>query len=59
MSKKSDTKIITCTCTNKGQDELHGKGRRVANYTKGKRAPAGGYRCTVCSRVTDDSRPGF
>ena len=32
-----------CTCEHKGQDKLHGKGRRVHNETNN------GWRCTVCS----------
>lgn len=35
--------ISTCTCTHKGQDKIHGKGRRVHNKTNNE-----GYRCTVC-----------
>lgn len=34
--------IITCTCQHKGQDKIHGNGRRAYNKT------AKGFRCTVC-----------
>lgn len=37
--------IKACTCENKGQDRLHGKGRRVHNYCE----TSGHWRCTVCS----------
>ena len=39
--------IVKCTCTNAGQDKLHGVGNRVANKhkDKGNRMSA---RCTVC-----------
>lgn len=39
---KGDNMIATCTCTHKGQDELHGRGKRVFNLGKTS------YRCTVC-----------
>jgi predicted SprT family Zn-dependent metalloprotease len=42
------TKIITCTCENKGQDEMYGKHRRVGNQTK--KGDGSLYRCTVCGK---------
>ena len=41
--------IAPCTCKNKGQDELHGKGKRVMNVTTATRSQGTKvYRCTVC-----------
>lgn len=38
------TKVVPCNCKHEQQDELYGKGRRLANYS----AKQGEYRCTVC-----------
>ena len=40
--------IVNCSCPNKGQDELHGKNRRVANKFAAK--SGNGYRCSVCEK---------
>jgi len=46
-----NTKILSCTCANKFQDERYGAGLRVHNFaTKGLNGSAG-RRCTVCVRV--------
>ena len=42
------TEVIQCTCKSEFQDELYGKGMRLAN-TMGKDKPSG-YRCTVCGK---------
>lgn len=42
--------IATCDCNHPGQDELHGKGRRVFNVCKLGGA-FDGMRCTVCKVV--------
>ena len=39
------TSIRPCNCKNEGQDELHGKGRRVKNSTA-----SDSWRCTVCGQ---------
>lgn len=39
------TKIVRCNCKHVGQDQLHGRGRRVANSMTGK---TGYFKCTVC-----------
>ena len=39
--------IATCDCNHPGQDELHGKGKRVFNPC------VKGYRCTVCKAVKE------
>lgn len=44
----SQTKIVTCSCVHEFQDKKHGKQRRVANATKGKK-----FRCTVCGKEHD------
>jgi hypothetical protein len=49
--KSETTKVKNCTCSNKGQDELYGKGNRVFNRTSHsseKAGESGEYRCTVC-----------
>jgi len=47
------TKIITCNCnTGSGceyQDEVYGKGRRVANQNSNKLKPE--FKCTCCGKV--------
>ena len=43
--------ILRCTCENKGQDELHGKGMRVHNLALKGMNTAPGYRCTVCGKI--------
>ena len=40
----SEATIKVCSCDHKGQDSLHGKGRRVHNYC----GNSGHWRCTVC-----------
>lgn len=42
--------IRFCSCNHKGQDDLHGKGRRVFNKLKGKTSTDERYRCTVCGK---------
>lgn len=44
------TEIVNCICDHKGQDELHGKNRRVANLLDGGKSPKKTYKCTVCGR---------
>ncbi len=44
-----NTKIVNCTCTHAGQDELYGKGRRVANRAN-PTSNAPKFRCTVCGK---------
>lgn len=48
--------IVDCTCQHRLQDELHGKGKRVANQVHGKDTTglpsgAGAFRCTVCLKI--------
>lgn len=38
--------ILTCTCSNEGQDKLHGKKKRVFNRTR--KSDGKLFRCTVC-----------
>lgn len=38
--------IVKCVCKHEQQDNLHGKGKRVANETA-----KGEYRCTVCGAM--------
>ena len=40
------SKLVKCTCINETQDELYGKGNRMANEMR-----SGQLRCTVCSTV--------
>lgn len=43
-----NTKVLSCKCAHKHQDQLHGKDNRVFNKCK----PQGTqpvYRCTVCA----------
>ena len=44
------TKILTCSCNHKFQDETYGVNKRVHNVggTDGSK-----YKCTVCSRVRE------
>ena len=44
--------IISCNCRNPGQDDLYGKGCRLANACKPKLLQQGQhwYRCTVCGK---------
>ena len=47
--------ILKCSCYNKYQDELYGKGNRVYNYPC-KNKNTGRYtdaRCTVCDNMQD------
>lgn len=46
-SKKSNSgsKISSCKCENKYQDEKHGNGMRVFNFCEK------GARCTVCGTI--------
>lgn len=44
-TKKNGGCVRSCTCSNPGQDNLHGKGNRVFSRC------AKGWRCTVCSKV--------
>jgi len=50
--KKSEsaqrTKVTSCSCENKSQDEMYGKGNRVFNKAGGKGAVK--WRCTVCGK---------
>lgn len=40
--------IIACTCKHAAQDRLHGRGRRVMNWSpEGKK---NSYGCTVCGK---------
>ena len=39
--------IVACQCESEYQDKRYGKGKRVANPTKGHEE----YRCTVCERI--------
>lgn len=41
------TKIVKCTCQHEQQDNMYGKGNRVANST----SKANQYRCTVCKTL--------
>lgn len=43
--------IGKCLCNHKGQDELHGPGRRVLNVVPHKDKPDE-FRCTVCGNTT-------
>lgn len=40
------SKIVKCNCVNDTQDELYGKGNRLANETR-----TGQCRCTVCGTL--------
>lgn len=40
-------KIVTCSCTNKYQDNKYGKNRRVCNTV----SKENNARCTVCGNV--------
>lgn len=40
--------IRSCTCSHKGQDALHGAGKRVFNLCPAKDRQSPTYRCTVC-----------
>lgn len=40
--------ILSCGCDHKGQDALHGQGRRVFNLTTKGQAGQKVFRCTVC-----------
>lgn len=42
------TKVISCNCRHKAQDEIYGVGRRVMNETKQAKGDRPTYRCTVC-----------
>ena len=42
------TKVMTCTCSHKDQDELHGNGNRVHN--RGIKSNIHFWRCTVCRK---------
>ena len=42
------TEIIQCNCKSEFQDEIYGKGMRLANIA-GKDKPSA-YHCTVCGR---------
>lgn len=44
----SGSKILTCTCKNNYQDEVHGKQKRVFNHAPSKGAKPNRYRCTSC-----------
>ncbi len=50
---KQGTAKVKCTCEHKTQDEMYGKGVRIANATAKQDDKAGtaDVRCTVCSRV--------
>lgn len=47
-------KIAHCTCSNRGQDRLYGKGQRLHNFCakQSKALHSDKYRCTVCGRVS-------
>lgn len=42
------TKVLTCTCVHKFQDERYGTGRRVHNPVE--KSSTDMWRCTVCSK---------
>lgn len=42
------TKILSCTCIHRIQDEICGKGRRVHNFAPSLYSGNEGWRCTVC-----------
>ena len=44
--------IIKCTCSHAGQDELYGKGMRLANSCKEKAGGQCEWRCSVCKKET-------
>lgn len=46
------TTISQCSCKHEYQDKKHGQGNRVKNPCK-KGSTGAGYRCTVCSNVSD------
>ena len=50
----AESKILTCTCSHAGQDEMYGKGRRLFNPT-GKNQTSDNYRCTICGKETGTS----
>lgn len=44
------TKIISCTCENKFQDNIYGANNRLCNNAPMKGSNPGRYRCTVCGK---------
>ena len=44
--------IKYCGCDHAAQDKMYGKGLRVWNQTKKKPDANGGWKCTVCGKVT-------
>lgn len=54
-SSYQGTRIVSCTCTSKFQDENYGTGKRVANHMVKSRGAQ--YRCSVCGRVHEFSVP--
>lgn len=40
------TQLVKCTCTHESQDNLHGKGNRMANTMR-----TGQLKCTVCGTI--------
>lgn len=48
---KQGTALVQCTCISPQQDEMHGKGVRVANTTKAQDKDRAEVRCTVCQRL--------
>jgi hypothetical protein len=47
MRVMSNTNLVRCNCASPFQDEIYGKGIRVANVTR-----TGQFRCTVCGAVS-------
>lgn len=47
--------IIYHACLNNGQDELHGRGRRVGNALGGGKSNREGFRCTSCGKLVESS----
>lgn len=45
------SKIMTCTCDHKFQDETYGNKRRVHNLMASKKGNQTQWRCTVCATV--------
>lgn len=47
------TVIVPCDCNHTGQDELHGVGRRVANYKGSTTKDSPKATCTVCGKESN------
>ena len=44
--------ILACSCRHEVQDVLHGRGRRVMNRAPKAFNGVGGWRCSVCDKLS-------